>query len=148
MDFKSFLKFTLSHHYSHQYNRCYKIGRLHFCARCLGLYPILLIFIFLQFYIEISPLWESVLLFLFPMPALIDWSIAVLIQNKGLNSIRTSTGFLLGLSLGRLIYLHIIHPFNLISLWGFILYTFFMFLILSGKTMIYLTKKDEDGYWY
>jgi len=147
LNLKEFLKFTLSHHYSHQYNRCYKIGKLHFCARCLGLYPVLIFFIFLQFYIDISPFWEKILIFIFPIPALLDWSISFIIRNVGLNFIRTFTGFLLGLSIGRLIWLHIVNPFNPVSLWGFILYTFFMFLVISAKMVKDLLKKDEDSYW-
>ena len=35
--------FWLSHHTPEEWHRCYQVGPIRFCARCLGVYPTMLI---------------------------------------------------------------------------------------------------------
>ena len=144
MSFKEFLKFSISHHHSHQYNRCYKFGKLHVCARCLGLYPILILLIILQFYIPFPKKYQDIFLFILPLPAIIDWASNFIFDLKGYNWIRTITGFFLGLSLSRLIWLHIKDPFNKVSLKGFFMYLLIVSFVISVKFLLNMLKHYDD----
>jgi uncharacterized membrane protein len=99
---KSTSKYILSHHQPHEYYKCYHcsfFGRnVFFCSRCLGIYiGIILGFILLplnlftqkEYYLIIS---------IFPMFTLIDWSISAFKLHKSHNLIRTFIGILLGIA--------------------------------------------------
>jgi len=144
LNFKDFLKFSISHHHPHQYNRCYKVGKLHICARCLGLYPILILLVILQFHIAVPKEYQNFVLFILPLPAIIDWSLGFIWGIKGYNWIRTFTGFLLGISISRLMWLHIKEPFNKTSLKGFFLYFFVVSFVVSVKFFLNMLKHYDD----
>lgn len=95
----------LSHHRAGEHHHCYRLGKgpqgIHLCARCLGLYPVLLATIGFE-----SVLWrfESeyrwLLAFSLVTPAVIDWSRSMLFGARGSNPWRTATGALAGVGLG------------------------------------------------
>lgn len=104
--------FALSHHRPADYHRCVAIGGVHLCARCLGLYPVLFSSIGVQIALR-SPLhWaaDPWIAFLLPAPAMVDWARGRLDPRTGTNFSRLLTGVLLGLSLGRTLYLHLRRP--------------------------------------
>jgi uncharacterized membrane protein len=104
--------FWLSHHAPEELHRAYRVGRLHVCARCLGLYPVLLAALVIQFASR-APLswradgWIAIPLFL---PALADWASGRFFPALGTNVWRTVTGALLGVALGRTLYIHLQQP--------------------------------------
>lgn len=83
-------------------------------------------------------------LFILPLPAIIDWAIGFIWEVKGYNWIRTLTGFLLGVSLSRLMWLHIKNPFNKTSLKGFFLYIFIVSFVVSVKFYLNMLKHYDD----
>jgi uncharacterized membrane protein len=107
--------FWLSHHHEDELSRTYAFGGIRVCARCLGTYPTLLAVIAAQFAVR-APLNHradlpiAVLLFL---PALIDWAVGRFRPSSGSNLWRTGTGVLLGIALGRTLYVHFQRPLPL-----------------------------------
>ena len=102
------LDFFLAHHRAEEYDRCYRIGGLHLCARCAGLYPALLV----VFGLHLGGLVDTVraewaVLFLLPVPAIFSWARRRLTGAAGSNPVSTVTGALLGVALGRGIYLYL-----------------------------------------
>lgn len=95
----------LSHHRSSELHHCYRLPvtsrGIHVCARCLGLYPLLLATVGLE-----SGVWrfESehrwLLAFALVTPAVIDWSGSMLFAAPRSNCRRTITGVLAGVGLG------------------------------------------------
>ena len=95
----------LSHHKPPEHHHCHRLGLtrrgIHLCARCLGLYPVLLATVGFE-----AGLWrfESeyrwLLAFSLVTPAVIDWSRSMLFERQGSNGWRTSTGVLAGVGLG------------------------------------------------
>jgi hypothetical protein len=83
-------------------------------------------------------------LFILPLPAIIDWALGFIWGVKGYNLVRTTTGFLLGVSLSRLMWLHIQDPFNKTSLKGFFLYVFVVFFVVSVKFLLNMLKHYDD----
>ena len=86
--------FLLSHHWSHQLDRCYQtfIGRrpVWFCSRCTGIYPVLFLVLVLQLVFEVPRgWWDWPWLFLLPVPALLDWTLGRLDIRPGSNRGRT-----------------------------------------------------------
>ncbi len=106
--------FWLSHHREHDYNRTYAAGRWRVCARCVGTYPVLVAAIVVQAHQRAAIGWpaDPVIALALPVPALIDWAIGRFRPLAGSNLLRTSTGVLLGLSLGRTLYIHFRSPFH------------------------------------
>jgi uncharacterized membrane protein len=89
------------------------------CARCLGMYPPLLLGLALLFgldvrgEIDLSPRpFEGTVLILGVLPALVDWVRGRLRPEAGTNAIRLLTGGLLGLALARTIHLQGRAPFE------------------------------------
>jgi uncharacterized membrane protein len=104
--------FWLSHHPPEELDRTYEIGGMRVCARCLGTYPMLIAAIAIQFWIR-APLqwaWDVPWAVLLLLPALVDWSMGRFRPHLGSNPWRTATGALLGLALGRTIYVHFQRP--------------------------------------
>lgn len=105
--------FFLSHHSPAEYDRCWRVGGLHLCARCLGLYPVLVAAVALQVAWR-APLthpldWPLALPLV--LPAVLDWAASRFWPVWGSNALRTLTGVLLGLALGRSLYVHLRAPF-------------------------------------
>jgi uncharacterized membrane protein len=104
--------FWLSHHREDEYNRTYVLGGVRVCARCLGTYPVMLAAMVGLFALRMPLSWEwdvPVVLGL-TLPALVDWSIGRFRPAGGSNGVRTVTGVLLGLALGRSLFVHVQRP--------------------------------------
>lgn len=83
------------------------------CARCLGVYPVLFLGLWMQFAL-LAPLrlpLDGVLGVVFALPALLDWAYGRWRPHAGTNTWRTFTGVLLGLALARSLYVHLQRPF-------------------------------------
>ncbi|MBX7116539.1 MAG: DUF2085 domain-containing protein [Myxococcaceae bacterium] len=105
--------FWLSHHPEHELNRCFRMGGLPVCARCVGTYPLLFAVIALQVAIK-APLSLPHEVFWVPaltVPALVDWAWGRFHPASGSNAWRLVTGCGLGLCLGRALYVHFQTPF-------------------------------------
>lgn len=107
--------FALSHHSPEELNRCYRFGTIHVCARCLGTYPVMFAAIAAQFWYQ-CPLEHSFDLVLgvgLILPATIDWALGCFQPHRFSNLWRTGTGALLGLGLGRTLFIHFQRPMPL-----------------------------------
>ncbi len=104
--------FVLSHHHPDGYHRCVRIAGLHVCARCLGLYPTMFAVIGVQIALRAGKVWpwDLVLVCLTTLPVLVDWARGRLDSATGTNASRLVTGMLLGIGLGRTLYLHLREP--------------------------------------
>ena len=120
------------------------MGKLHVCARCLGLYPILITLVILQFYFHIPKEYENIIIFILPLPAIVDWASNFIFDLKGYNWIRTLTGFFLGVALSRILWLHIKDPFNKLSLKGFFMYFLVVSFVISVKFYLNMLKRYDD----
>ncbi|MBX5481994.1 MAG: DUF2085 domain-containing protein [Myxococcaceae bacterium] len=107
--------FWLSHHPEAELARTYRLGGVHVCARCLGTYPVLFSAIALQIAVR-APLrwrWDGLVAVGLLLPALLDWAYGRFRPLAGSNAWRTGTGVLLGLALGRTLYVHFRSPLPL-----------------------------------
>ncbi|MEW5743676.1 MAG: DUF2085 domain-containing protein [Myxococcota bacterium] len=105
--------FWLSHHHPDELDRCYRVGSVHVCARCLGTYPVLFAALALQLALRAPldhPLDLPVGLTLIA-PATADWAYGRFHPHRFSNLWRTFTGVLLGLGLGRALFIHLQKPF-------------------------------------
>jgi len=109
--------YILSHHDQEDYNRCFSVKvlgkRCYLCARCSGWYLSFLLFWFL-FLLNIDFLikYSLVILYFFPVPALIDWGLHKLGVWEGKNSTRFASGFLIGFTFAQLTYIFFKNPLN------------------------------------
>jgi uncharacterized membrane protein len=103
----------LSHHPPEELHRTYRLGPVRVCARCAGLYPVALGAIALQLGLGAplhSPLDGPLMALL--GPGLVDWAVGRFRPRWGSNPWRTFTGVLLGLSLGRSLFIHLHRPYH------------------------------------
>ena len=105
--------FWLSHHREEEWNRTYAFGGTRVCARCLGVYPVLLAAMAVQVALHTPLAWrfDGVWSLGLLAPALLDWGYGRFRPRTGTNLWRTFTGVLLGLALGRTLYVHMLRPF-------------------------------------
>ncbi len=107
--------FWLSHHPPEELDRTWNVGGVHVCARCLGTYPVLFAAIAVQLALH-APL-EHPLDIPFALgllaPALADWAYGRFRPHAFPNAWRTFTGVLLGLALGRTLFIHLQRPLPL-----------------------------------
>ncbi|RYZ35051.1 MAG: DUF2085 domain-containing protein [Myxococcaceae bacterium] len=104
--------FWLSHHHADEFNRTYLLGGVRVCARCLGTYPVLAA-VFVGLFALKAPLswtWDVPVGVALILPALVDWAVGRFRPASGNNAVRTLTGVLLGLGLGRSLYIHVQRP--------------------------------------
>ncbi len=104
--------FLLSHHPPEEYDRCYRVGGLHFCARCLGTYPVMFAAIAAQFWAG-APLelpWDVPVGLALVAPATLDWAWGRRQPHRFSNAWRSFTGVLLGLGLARSLFIHLQRP--------------------------------------
>jgi uncharacterized membrane protein len=104
--------FWLSHHRTEERHRTYRLGQVQVCARCLGTYPTLLLAIAAQLWAGASLSWrfDGAWALGLLMPATFDWVWGRFVPRAGSNALRTATGVLLGLALGRTLYVHLHRP--------------------------------------
>ena len=106
MERQGILSLLFSHHMVEDFHLTYalRVGSrtLHFCARCSGLYPAMFCTLLIGRFTPRWPFWlEGVLLFLAPLPALIDWGTSTATgKPERSNTIRMLTGIGLGIGLG------------------------------------------------
>jgi uncharacterized membrane protein len=111
--------FWLSHHHAEEYNRTYLLGGVRVCARCLGTYPVLLAVLVGLFAVR-APLvwrWDVPVVLGLTLPALVDWAVGRFRPARGSNVVRTLTGVLLGVALGRSLFIHVQRPLPAALLW-------------------------------
>ena len=105
--------FYLSHQRWDARHKCFNLAGMHVCARCLGTYPVLFAVLAWQLRRPMAPIdhpWDLWLLFVLPIPALVDWAFGQLTAWRGSNALRLGSGALLGAALGRALYIHMRHP--------------------------------------
>jgi len=110
--------FLLSHHHPDQYDRCYQLGGLRLCARCLGTYPVLVLALALQLAAH-APLEHPLDVLLgvaLVVPATLDWAFGQFHPHRFSNPWRSATGALLGIGLGRSLYIHLQRPWPVVLL--------------------------------
>jgi uncharacterized membrane protein len=111
--------FWLSHHPPEELDRCFKLGPVHVCARCLGAYPVMFAAIALQFALK-APLEHPLDLpagVALVVPAVADWALGRFRPHAFSNLWRFSTGILLGLGLSRSLFIHLQKPLPPVLLW-------------------------------
>jgi hypothetical protein len=104
--------FWLSHHHDDELDRCYRVGRLFLCARCLGTYPVLAAALVAQLTLG-APLEhprDVPLGLALVAPATLDWAFGRFRPHRFNNLWRSGTGALLGLGLGRSLFVHLQRP--------------------------------------
>ena len=104
--------FWLSHHPPDELDRCYRFGSLHLCARCVGTYPVMFAAIAVQIALRAPlehPLDLPVCIALV-LPATLDWALGRFQPHRFSNLWRSATGVLLGLGLGRSLFIHLQRP--------------------------------------
>ena len=116
--FEEIRKYLLSHHEPKDYNRCFliKIGdkEYYICSRCSGWYiSFILFWIILFMGIDLILNYKTIILYLFPIPAIVDWSLHRFNVCDGNNFFRILTGFLIGLTFATLLYTFIKNPFDI-----------------------------------
>ncbi len=96
----------LSHHRDDELHLCYRVNifgkELFLCARCSGIYPAMFVVLFTERMTGPWPWWvQWGLLFIAPLPALIEWGITVATARADRsNLVRTYTGMGLGVGIG------------------------------------------------
>ncbi len=110
-----FWGFFIAHHFAGDLDHCYQVWLgnrpLWICSRCLGLYPMLVAVLIVQFRLSLQTGWYDIpWLFVVPLPSLVDWGLARLGLWGGTNPTRTLIGALLGVSVARTVYLNFLDP--------------------------------------
>jgi uncharacterized membrane protein len=111
--------FWISHHHENEYNRTYLLGGVRVCARCLGTYPVLVAVMMGLFSVR-APLvwrWDVPVVLGLTLPALVDWAVGRFRPASGSNAVRTLTGVLLGVALGRALFVHVQKPLPAMLVW-------------------------------
>ncbi|MCL2626677.1 MAG: DUF2085 domain-containing protein [Cystobacterineae bacterium] len=129
-------RFLFSHHREDELHRCYAVRGRFFCARCVGLYPVLLLAWVLQFVFHVSSqemLVERWMVLGLSLPAMVDWVWGQFWPKAFSNGWRTLTGGLLGLALGRMLYIHMKEPFPVGLCWQLLAGLFVVLLVVLLK---------------
>ena len=105
-------RLLLSHHRKGDEGRCLKVRGLLVCSRCAGLYPAAALTLLTHAAgLRLSPLQDALVLYALPAPALIDWGATFIDGRPGTNTSRLLSGVLLGVSVGRLVFINATTPF-------------------------------------
>jgi uncharacterized membrane protein len=105
--------FWLSHHRLEDVHKCFVVGGIHICSRCLGTYPVLFATLVVQLKRPFAPVvlpYDPWLFFVLPLPALVDWAASQFSWWRGNNALRFLSGCVLGVGLGRCVYVNMRHP--------------------------------------
>lgn len=101
-------RYLLSHHEKSEWYRCYTVDifsrRVRVCARCLGIYPGILAGVLVG-NVAVFEFPYLPLIFVLPLPTLVDWILTSLTRREGYNVVRTGTGAILGFGYGLSIVL-------------------------------------------
>ena len=110
--------FWLSHHTPDEWHRCYRVGPVRLCARCLGVYPTMLVGIVALFVLRAPLGWSLDLPVVLGLtfPATADWAFGRFRPRAFSNVWRTFTGALLGLAVARSLFIHLQRPFPTVLL--------------------------------
>lgn len=110
--------FWISHHGEDELSRCVRIGRFDVCARCLGLYPPLLVLLAVEAIVKAPGFTraDAIAIPLATLPALLDWARGRFAPKSGSNAVRLATGALLSLALARSLWLHFATPLHPVTL--------------------------------
>lgn len=141
------LGFLLAHHVPPHLDRCYLcwLGRrpVWWCARCLGMYPALLLVLAIQLIVRpVVGWWDALWLFGLATPAVVDWALFRLAGRPGTNRVRTLTGVLLGFSLGRTVYLNMVAPANLLVVTHLALLVVSIAVLETIARLAYVKRRD------
>jgi uncharacterized membrane protein len=104
--------FWLSHHHADELDRCYRLGSVNLCARCLGTYPVLFAVLGAQFALR-APLSHPLDVLVgtaLVVPATLDWAWGRFRPHAFSNPWRSFTGLLLGVGLARSLFIHFQRP--------------------------------------
>jgi len=113
---KSFNK-ILCHHPAEKLDHCIRFiffkKEIYLCARCLGLYPFAIIWLFisLKFKIKFNYDFEKRFILYLLFPAFLDWALSGLNVIKSNNKLRFLSGFIASFALSRWWFLWIEHYF-------------------------------------
>lgn len=117
--------FWLSHHHPDEWDRCYLVGPVRVCARCLGVYPTLAVAVVAQvaFGAPLDHPGDLPFVLGLTAPATLDWAFGRFRPHALTNLWRTFTGVVLGLALGRSLFIHLQRPFPVVLLLQMVLVT-------------------------
>jgi uncharacterized membrane protein len=107
-----------SHHAPEQHDHCLFLPlpggrRLPLCARCLGIYPMMLVVLALQLTGRLDLAWtDPWLMILLPLPTVIEFLGEQTGRVQGSNRLRILTGLPLGVALGRMFLRYFQDPFD------------------------------------
>lgn len=132
-----------SHHYPEEYYRCVRIGKFHFCRRCVFLYPLTFLVLGLSFTTYLWPVeFDPFLLLLLPIPATIEFSLEQLKKIPYRPKIQILTTLLLAPALGKGLGRYLLNQTDLLF-WGMTLF----YGGLSGMALfynkVYLSKEKS-----
>jgi len=133
---KKIRKYLLSHHLPKDYDRCFLIKiknkNYRICARCSGWYLSFLMFwILLLFNVNFLLNYKFIILYFFPIPAILDWILHQFRIFKGTNVLRFLTGILIGLTFAMLLYTFIKNPFDIHFWFVSIIYVTLVSIVLK-----------------
>jgi len=140
--------FFLSHHRENELHRCYAFAGKFFCARCVGLYPVLVGTLVFQFVFHIPQKEFSAerwMVLGLSLPAVVDWMWGQFRPHAFSNVWRSFTGGLLGVALGRTLYIHMREPFPVGLLWQLLASLVAVVLVLLLKSGRFWQRPNEKG---
>lgn len=136
----------LAHHRQCHLDRCYSLwikgSRYYICARCLGLYPFLVLFMTIGFASGIDSGRTFALMGILAAPALVDWGLARTGIWQGTNLLRTVTGALLGAGLGQAMPRYFRNPFS-VDFW-MVAGLFLMAILLVEGASFFIVRRGTD----
>jgi uncharacterized membrane protein len=144
-------QFFLSHHRENALHRCYAAGGKFLCARCVGLYPVVLLMLLAQFVFHAPQKEMAVerwIVLGLSLPAMVDWMLGQLWPHAFSNLWRTFTGGLAGVALGRMLYIHMREPFPVGLRWqllGGLAAVLLVLLLKWAKTSVSSHGSGEKG---
>jgi len=109
-----------SHHAPEQHDHCVFVGRLPLCARCLSIYPLMIVVLVAQLAGRIDLAWtDPWLVILFPLPTVIEFLLEHTGRIRATNTLRIALGLPLGVAMGRLFARYLLDPVDPLF-WGIV----------------------------